>query len=63
MNYGYDYNDENKEPKLEVRDEKYRYCIQLYQHRLDELNVKVKTILEIGSGRGGGASYTARYML
>ena len=36
MNYGYDYNDENKEPKLEVRDEKYRYCIQLYQHRLDE---------------------------
>ena len=34
MNYGYDYENKDKEPVLEARDEKYRYCIQLYQHSL-----------------------------
>ena len=62
MNYGYDYNDKNKEPNLEDKDEKYRYCIQLYQHSLDKLDVKGKTLLEIGSGRSSSASYMARYM-
>ena len=62
MNYGYDYENKDKEPVLEARDEKYRYCIQLYQHSLDRLDVKGKTLLEIGCGRGGGASYMARYM-
>jgi ubiquinone/menaquinone biosynthesis C-methylase UbiE len=62
MNYGFDYNDKNQEPPLNQDDEKYRYCIQLYHHAVEGLQVEGKTVLEVGSGRGGGASYIARYM-
>jgi ubiquinone/menaquinone biosynthesis C-methylase UbiE len=62
MNYGFDYNDKNQEPPLNQGDEKYRYCIQLYHHAVKGLQVEGKTVLEVGSGRGGGASYIARYM-
>jgi len=61
LNYGYA--DDN--PKLELRkeDAKNRYCIQLYNHIVTSLPVKLKDldVLEVGSGRGGGASYIARY--
>ena len=62
MNYGFDYDNKNEEPYLSGEDEKYRYCIQLYHHAVEGLQVGGKTVLEVGCGRGGGASYVARYM-
>ena len=62
MNYGFDYADKSREPRLKKEDEKYRYCIQLYHHTVEKISLKGKTVLEVGSGRGGGTSYIARYM-
>lgn len=61
MNYGYA--DLNSEERLELKknDEKNRYCIQLYNHVVKEINLKGKNVLEVGSGRGGGADYISRY--
>ena len=62
MNYGFDYTEKNQEPFLKKEDEKYRYCIQLYHHTVEKISLKGKAVLEVGSGRGGGTSYIARYM-
>ncbi len=61
MNYGYQ--SLNGDPFLELRDkdEKDRYCIQLYDHVVNKADLLNKDILEVGSGRGGGADYIARY--
>lgn len=61
MNYGYQ--SLNGDPKLilEEKDEIDRYCIQLYDYVVNKVEVKDKDVLEIGSGRGGGASYISRY--
>ncbi len=61
MNYGYE--KLNGDPRLELleQDEKDRYCIQLYNNVVDQVSLENKDVLEIGSGRGGGASYLARY--
>ena len=61
MNYGYQ--SLNGEPFLELRqeDENDRYCIQLYDHVVHHADLKGKDVLEVGSGRGGGASYLSRY--
>jgi ubiquinone/menaquinone biosynthesis C-methylase UbiE len=61
MNYGY--NSLNGEAKtfLHQEDEINRYCIQLYDRIVRGNDLKGKDILEVGSGRGGGASYIARY--
>jgi ubiquinone/menaquinone biosynthesis C-methylase UbiE len=62
MNYGYA--PIGKESTLILSredDEKNRLFIQLYQHILFEITLTGKKILEIGSGRGGGSDYIARY--
>ena len=61
MNYGYaDLN--GQEPlKLKKEDEINRFCIQLYDHVASGAKLENKKVLEIGSGRGGGANYIARY--
>ncbi|PPK92305.1 methyltransferase family protein [Kineococcus xinjiangensis] len=59
MNYGY----APPEPsplRLEPRDEPDRLCIQLYEHVVAG-DVSGCDVLEVGSGRGGGASYLSRY--
>lgn len=61
MNYGYDSLNGDKPIQLNKEDEKNRYCIQLYDHLVTKADIKDKDILEVGSGRGGGASYIARY--
>ncbi|MBN2763347.1 MAG: class I SAM-dependent methyltransferase, partial [Bacteroidales bacterium] len=61
MNYGYDYVDDAKPVSLNIEDESNRYCIQLYDHLARKTSVENKHILEVGSGRGGGASYIVRY--
>jgi SAM-dependent methyltransferase len=61
MNYGYAAPDGNTLP-LEPSDEPDRHCIQLYYHVVGSLNLEQSTVVEVGSGRGGGASFIKRYL-
>lgn len=61
MNYGFAGMNGDKPIVLEKEDEKNRYCIQLYDHVISRIELKNRKVLEIGSGRGGGAHYIARY--
>ena len=47
---------------LQPDDEAERYPIALYRHVATLAPVAGRDVLEIGSGRGGGASYVARYL-
>lgn len=61
MNLGFvQLNKSIPELQLEPDDEIYRLAIQLYQHVLGKADLTGKTILEIGCGCGGGASYLMR---
>ncbi len=63
MNYGYAYNRESMD-KLEIEegDKENRYCIQLYDRVGGrKMLLENKKVLEVGCGRGGGASYLTRY--
>ena len=63
MNWGYaDKDPDAPFPALEPRDESERYCIQLYQHLTTGVDLKGRDVLEIACGRGGGASFIARYL-
>jgi len=61
MNYGYEYDDKNHNPKLEIKDQPYRFMIQLYHHLIQNLDLSHKDILEVGCGRGGGGFFIDRY--
>ncbi len=61
MNYGYQSLNGNPHLELLERDENDRYCIQLYDHVVNRTEIQNKHVLEVGSGRGGGASYISRY--
>ncbi len=62
MNYGYVDTDENVEPlDLKKEDEPERYCLNLYHQNVVENDIEGKELLEVGCGRGGGASYISRY--
>jgi len=61
MNYGFVGLNGEKQIELEEGDEINRYCIQLYDHVVSRADIKNKRVLEVGSGRGGGANYIARY--
>ncbi|NOZ35834.1 MAG: class I SAM-dependent methyltransferase [Chlorobi bacterium] len=64
MNYGYaSENGEFENLKLKPEDEADRYSIQLYDHVAGSDELKDKDVLEVGCGRGGGASFLARYYL
>ncbi|MGY4644192.1 class I SAM-dependent methyltransferase [Cellulomonas sp. URHB0016] len=61
MNYGYAPLDPASAPvPLDPEDEPDRFCIQLYAHVLDDLDVTGADVVEVGSGRGGGASWISR---
>jgi ubiquinone/menaquinone biosynthesis C-methylase UbiE len=60
MNYGYHAHDFS--PPLQASDENERYPIHLYHHVATQIDIADKTVLEVGSGRGGGASYLMRYL-
>ena len=59
LNYGYC--DNNPPIELSVNDEEFRYSIQLYNQLLSKIDLREKHILEIGSGRGGGANFINQY--
>lgn len=61
MNYGYHSLNGDSKLGLESHDERDRYCIQLYDYVVKDVEIEGKEVLEVGSGRGGGASYIARY--
>jgi ubiquinone/menaquinone biosynthesis C-methylase UbiE len=60
MNYGY--HSSSLKLKLLDEDKIERYPIQLYSFVANQADIKDKNILEVGSGRGGGASFIARYL-
>ena len=60
MNYGYA-ESQDESFVLQPADAAYRYPIQLYRHVLDGVELDAKDVAEVGSGRGGGASWLARY--
>jgi Methylase involved in ubiquinone/menaquinone biosynthesis len=62
MNYGFDPDDERQRPTLLPQDEAERYPAQLYHFLATQTDIEGKLVLEVGSGRGGGASYIARYL-
>ncbi|HVS82210.1 MAG TPA: class I SAM-dependent methyltransferase [Pyrinomonadaceae bacterium] len=63
MNYGYSGIDESaNEIALNGGEQVNRYCIQLYHHVAAAIDLKGKDVVEVGSGRGGGASYITRYL-
>lgn len=59
MNYGL-VTPDGIAPKLEAHDEPDRLCVQLYDRVLSDVDLRGAQVLEVGSGRGGGASYIAR---
>lgn len=60
MNYGYS-DPLQSTPSLRPADEPNRYSIQLYEKLVSQLALENHDVLEIGSGRGGGAAYLASY--
>ncbi|GCE21629.1 class I SAM-dependent methyltransferase [Dictyobacter kobayashii] len=64
MNLGYapTHTDKEQSPALAGRDEINRYCIQMYHHVAGAVELNNCDVLEVGSGRGGGASYITRYL-
>ena len=62
MNYGYTpLNGSSPKLDLEEKDENDRHFIQLYHHAASTVPIENKNVLEVGSGRGGGTSFVARY--
>lgn len=61
LNYGYA-SLNGEQVALQAADEPDRYAIQLYHHVASGAAIEGKDVLEVGSGRGGGASYIAHYL-
>jgi len=59
MNYGYVPNE--KEPPVSLPDTPHiqKYPMQMYHYLASKAEIKGKNVLEVGSGRGGGARYVA----
>jgi len=62
MNYGFSVINENDAvPVLDESDEESRLSFQLYHHLAGEIDLQNKSVLEVGSGRGGGARMIKKY--
>ena len=60
MNYGY--MPDSSECKLECDSSvSQRYPLQMYHYLASKVSLTDKTVLEVGSGRGGGAKHVASY--
>lgn len=56
MNYGYAFHQDEAAPELDPQQEANRHSIQLYYKVATGVDLRGKTVLEVGSGRGGGAA-------
>ncbi|MCC6152844.1 MAG: class I SAM-dependent methyltransferase [Candidatus Hydrogenedentes bacterium] len=63
MNYGW-IDPQTRQPlmSLDPDEEPDRSAIQLYHRVVTAVDVRDKEVLEVGSGRGGGAAYIAKYL-
>ncbi|HEX5105551.1 MAG TPA: class I SAM-dependent methyltransferase [Pirellulaceae bacterium] len=62
MNYGFtSLTSDGPALELQPDDEPNRYSIQLYHHVASAVPLAGLDVLEVGSGRGGGASFVKRY--
>src|ERR1044071_239193 len=61
MNFGYAHFDNEPFLKLNNEDEINRYPIQLYHYLAAKTNLDGLDVLEVGSGRGGGAAFIKKY--
>lgn len=61
MNYGYIPDDNERLPELENEKAVQQYSMQMYHYLASRVTITGKQVLEVGSGRGGGASHIARY--
>jgi SAM-dependent methyltransferase len=63
MNLGYAPLDPDAEQlPLSDHDAINHYCIRMYHHVASAIDLQGLNVLEVGSGRGGGASYITRYL-
>lgn len=63
MNYGYaPLTDQTRKIELDKSDEEDRFFIQLYHQVASAVDLRDLEVLEVGSGRGGGADYIKRYL-
>ena len=63
LNYGYaDDDTEVFRENLEAADRENHLSIRLYARLLDEIPIADRRVLDVACGRGGGASYIARYL-
>ncbi len=62
MNYGYTPSMAEPLLKLHPRDEVNRYPIQLYYYLAAKVQFEARDVLEVGSGRGGGAACLKNYL-
>ena len=63
MNYGYlPLEGEPPAPNLKTEDAPQQVSLNLYHHCASQIGLASKRVLEVGAGRGGGASYIARYL-
>jgi ubiquinone/menaquinone biosynthesis C-methylase UbiE len=64
MNYGYCPGAENScDLRMDEIDEIDQYCIRLYHHVASPVSLKNMNVLEVGSGRGGGAVFIKRHLM
>jgi SAM-dependent methyltransferase len=62
MNYGHRPPHGTAALALTPEDEPDRFCIQLYHLVASAADLSGREVLEVGSGRGGGAAFVARYL-
>jgi len=62
MNYGYAPNPDEQPLDLPADPKLQRYSLQMYHYLAAKTTIEGKQVLEVGSGRGGGAKYLASVM-
>ncbi len=62
MNYGYAPNADEPLIDLQMKEYPQLYPLQMYHYLASKISIEGKTVLEVGSGRGGGAHYLAQAM-
>lgn len=62
MNYGYAPLEGEYPLELQPADEPNRYSAQLYHYTASRVPLEGLDLLEVGSGRGGGAAFVKRYL-
>lgn len=60
MNYGYVPNVDEKPLDISGAEHNQKYSLQMYHYLATKVNLEGKDVLEVGSGRGGGANYIVR---